>query len=319
MLGTLFLIEIYITDGKWLEKTRNKIFLCLTCFGIVFFRHNGIANFLLMIIPLIVFYKDNRKYLFILCTAFTISKFIAAPIFNMFGANQIWSTSEIIGVPLNHPLNQMSYIYNNNGIVAKYDKEIMNNINKLENWKTFYNKLSFYNLKKKRNGYNESYVANNCGEILKTWLHMAYNNPVLAIKSEIYITSPSWCIQKSFNFVDKEYLEIEHSGPKWISTFMDRYVHNLQRTHLKNIMIDVSEGLLLILFSLCLTIRKMRRKKKAYLPYILVLSNVLVITCLITSGTPRFVYSSILCAYPLMLYALYNKQIQSTIFTKNLT
>ncbi len=308
MLGTLFLTEIFITDGKWLEIRRNKILFCLTCFGIVFFRHNGIANFLLMIIPLIVFYKDNRKYLFILCTAFTISKFIAAPIFNMLGANQIWSTSEIIGVPLNHPLNQISYIYNNNGIVSEYDKEIMNNINKLENWKTYYNKLSFYKLKKDRNGYNESYVANNICEILKTWMHMAYNNPVLAIKSEVFITSGIWRISKPFNFMSDRHLKVEYSSPQLISNIMGRYVHFLQHTHLKNIMMDVAESLLLILFSLCITIRNMRRNPKAYLPFVLVLSNVMIITCIITSGAPRFVYSSILCAYPLVLYALFNKQ-----------
>ncbi|MBR5168373.1 MAG: hypothetical protein IKW86_09980 [Salinivirgaceae bacterium] len=304
LLGTLLLIEIFLTDGEWLAKTRNKALLCLTCFGIVFFRHNGIANFLLMIIPLIVFYKDNRKYLFILCAAFTISKFIAAPIFNMLGAKQIWSTSEIVGVPLNHPLNQMSYIYNNGGFVTEHDKEIMNNINKIENWEKYYNKLGFYNLKKECNGYNELYVVQNYSEILKTWMHMAYKNPALTIKSEIYITSQIWCIQKSFNFMNQKHLKNTHSGPQWVSNIMDRYVHILQCTHMKNLMIDVGEGLLLILFSLCLTIRKIRNNKKAYLPYILVLSNVLIITCLITSGAPRFVYSSILCSYPLMLYAL---------------
>ena len=307
LLGTLFLIEIMITNGEWLTKTRNKTLFCFACFGIVFFRHNGIANFLLMIIPLIVFYKSNKHFLTTIFIAFTISKLIAAPAFNSLGIKKTWSKAEIIGVPLNHPLNTMSFIYNNGGIVSEHDKEIMSNINKLENWEKYYNKYSFYSLKKERNGYNETYVVHNWKEIVKTWLQMAYMNPILAIKSEVHITSLIWCIQESFNFMDKKYLRVDYSGPHWISNIMDGYVQILQRTHLKNIMIDVSEGLLLILFSLCLTIWKMKRNIKAYLPYILVLSNVLVIICLITSGAPRFVYSSILCSYPLILYAIYNQ------------
>lgn len=304
LLGTLFLIEIFISNGEWLTKKHNKILFCLVCFCIVFFRHNGLANFLLMIIPLIISYKASKCFFITLCITFTISKLIAAPIFNTFGIKKTWSKAELIGVPLNHPLNTISYIYNNGGIVSEYDKEIMNKINDLDNWEKYYNKYSFYNFKKSNHGYNEEYVAQNYGEIIKTWLQMAYKNPVLAIKSEINITSHIWCVQKSFNFIDKKYIVIEYSGPQWVSNIMDKYVQILQRTHFKNIMIDVGEGLLLILLSLCLTIRKMQHNNKAYIPYILVLSNVLVILCLITSGAPRFVYSSILCSYPLILYAL---------------
>lgn len=309
LLGTLFLIEIFITDSKWLTKTRNLILFFIVCFGIVFIRHNGIANFLLMIIPLIIFYKVNRKILVIICIVLSISKLIAAPFFSTLGINKTWSASMIIGVPLNHPLNTMSFIYNNGGVVTEHDKEIMNNINKLENWKKYYNKYCFYSFKKECNGYNESYVTNNCGEIIKTWLHMAFMNPSLTIKSEVYITSGIWQIVKQFNFMSKKHLIVEYSGSQWISNLMDRYIHFLQQTHLKSIMIDVAEGLLLIIISLCLTIRKMKCNVKAYLPYVLVLSNVLIILCLITSGESRFIYSSILCSYPLILYALYNQKI----------
>ncbi len=317
LLGTLFLIEIIISNGEWLTKIRNKFLFCFVCFGIVFFRHNGIANFILMIIPLIGIHKANKYFYTIIFIVFSISKLIAAPIFNTFGIKKTWSKAEMIGVPLNHPLNTISYIYNNGGIVSERDKEIMSNINKLENWKKYYNKLSFYNIKKVQNGYNEAYVSLNYGEIVKTWLQMAYTNPILAIKSEVHITSLIWCIQKSFNFMDKKYLKVEYSGPHWISNIMDGYVQILQRTHLKSIIIDVSEGLLLILVSLCLTIRKMKRNIKAYLPFILVLSNVLVILCLITSGAPRFVYSSILCSYPLILYAIYNQTANTKVSIQN--
>ena len=319
MIGTMFLIEIIITNGEWLKNTKNKILFCLMCLGVVFFRHNGIANFIMMTIPLIVVYKTNRKLLVILCVVLTLSKIMVAPILNKLGGGESWQASEIIGVPLNHPLNTISYIYNNNGIVLEHEKEIMSNINRLENWKKYYDKYSFYIFKKAQNGYNDTYVAQNWDSILKTWLQLAYTNPVLAIKSEVYITSGIWRISNSFNFMSKKHLQVNYTGPQWISRIMNGYVQILQRTYLKNIMIDVGEGLLFIIFSLCLTIRKKPHNKNAYLPYVLVLSNVLVITCLVTSGTPRFVYSSILCAYPLILYALYNKQTKMATSNKELT
>lgn len=319
MIGTMFLIEIIITSGEWLETTRNKILFCLMCLGVVFFRHNGIASFILMTIPLIVVYKTNRKLLVTLFIVFTTSKIMIAPILNILRSEESWPASEIIGVPLNHPLNTISYIYNNNGIVSEHNMEIMSNINRLENWRKYYDKYSFYNFKKAHNGYNDTYVAQNWGIILKTWLQMTYTNPVLAIKSEVYITSGIWRISNTFNFMSKKHLQVNYTGPQWISRIMNGYVQILQRTHLKNIMIDVGEGLLFILISLCLTIRKKQHNKKAYLPYVLVLSNVLVITCLVTSGTPRFVYSSILCAYPLILYALYNKQTKMATSNNELT
>ena len=159
MIGTIFLIEIIISNGEWLENSRNKILFCVMCLGVVFFRHNGIANFILLIIPLIVVYKTNRKLLVILCIALTASKIMVAPILKRLGAEESWPASEIIGVSLNHPLNTISYIYNNGGIVSEHDKEIMNNINKLENWKKYYDKHSFYNFKKLQNGYNEAFIT----------------------------------------------------------------------------------------------------------------------------------------------------------------
>ncbi len=54
-----------------------------------------------------------------------------------------------------------------------------------------------------------------------------------------------------------------------------------------------------------LKIRKCRHDCKTLTPYILVLSIVAAIMCLMTVFGTSFVYSSMLCSYPLMLYALW--------------
>jgi len=307
MLGTVFLIEIVITKGEWLEKLRNKVAFCLICFGIVFFRHNGIANFILIIIPLLFFYKKASFFLSVLSAALIISKIVIVPICFVLDIGKIGDPSEILGIPL----NQISYIYNNGGNVSSKDIEIINKINKIENWEKYYNKYGFNKTKKECNGYNRSYVAHNYGEILKTWINMVYDNPILAIKSYINVTSVIWNIKKDF-WLNKT-IEVEYSGPQWVSTIMDKYVALLQNSRLKHLLLDIAEGLILIIVSLCLTIRKKRNDLCSYLPYILVLSNIVIIMCLITGGETRFVYSSILCSYPLILYAFYNDKTETTI------
>ncbi len=311
MLATIFLIEIHITNGEWLKQKRNKILFGLVCFGIVFFRHNGIANFLLMIAALIVFYKNNRMFVIWFTTIFLAARFIVTvPIYNMLDIGKNGGVSEMLGIPL----NQMSYIYNNGGIVFQDELEIMNKISNLENWKRFYKKNNFNNIKFKKgtpNNYDKEYVKQNYSKILKIWLQIAYRNPSLACKSYLNVISPIWGITKRINFTRSKHIKIEYSGPHWIRKTMDNYVLILEKTHLKHFLLDVGEGLMLIILSLSLTIRKMRHNYRALIPYILVLSNVAVIMCLITGCEKRFVYSSILCSYPLILYALYNKREES--------
>lgn len=307
MLATIFLIEIYITNGTWLKQKRNKILFGLVCFGIVFFRHNGIANFLLMIAALIIFYKDNQKFIIWFSTIFLVVRFIiTVPVYNILDIGKNGGVSEMLGVPL----NQISYIYNNGGIVFQDELAIMNRISNLENWKKFYRKNNFNNIKFKKgtpNNYDKEYVKQNYKEILKIWIHMAYRNPILACKSYFYVISPIWGISKRINFTESKHNKIEYCGPQWVRTTMDNYVLILEKTHLKHFLLDIGEGLMLILLSLSLTIRRMRLDYKALIPYILVLSNIVIIMCLITGSEKRFVYSSILCAYPLILYALCNK------------
>ena len=107
LVGTIFLIEIVITKGDWISKTKNKVLFIIMCFFMVYTRHNGIANFLLMMILLIAFYKKHRKFYVSFFIVFIIARvIITGPIYNFLNVKPNIGTAEMLGVPL----NQIRYI-----------------------------------------------------------------------------------------------------------------------------------------------------------------------------------------------------------------
>ena len=294
MLGTMFLIEIFISKGKWLDSNKNKILFILMSFGLVFFRHNGIVSFILMMLLLIVFYKNKRKFLIIFTILFlTIRFIITGPIYNYFKIGHNGGLEEAIGVPL----NQISYIYNTGGKVTKSDLRTISKIAPLEDFKNYFSKTSFNNIK--WNGkYDGNYVSKEYKKILGTWTHMIINNPGKAIASYGYVTSSIWRINSNINFIE---YTVSHNP---IKNIINNYNHIMRHSFLRIFIIDVGEGLFIIIMSLLFMIKKQRKNLKAYIPYVLSISNVLIIMLLITGEETRFVYSSIICCYPLMLYAL---------------
>ena len=89
---------------------------------------------------------------------------------------------------------------------------------------------------------------------------------------------------------------------------MNNYIVINSNSLLRLFFIDIGEGLFLILFSLTLLVKNKKLNFKTFIPYILVLSNMFIIALLITGREVRFIYSSILCSYPLILFSLKQKQ-----------
>lgn len=296
MLGTIVLIEIFFSDGKWINTKWHKILFSLISFGIIFFRHNGIGSFILMMILLIIFYKKQRKFYVIFTVIFIFAKLIiTGPIYQSFNVDSNGGFKEMIGVPC----NQMSYIYNNYGSVSEEELSVLNSMVSIEYWETYYDKKQFNGIKW-YGDYDGDYIQTHATTILKTWAKMVIKNPKKAIASYVHVTSPIWEIKREINFIN----DYKDNNTK----IANNYNNLFSNSFLRIFVIDVGEGLFLTLLSLALTIKKYKNTLKAYIPYILVLSNVLLIMCLITGGEVRFVYSSILCMYPLFVFSLASKR-----------
>lgn len=305
---TLFLIEIYKSNGKWLNKKSNIFGLILILLQILFFRHNGIAIVIIVSMFLIIFY--SKKYKVLLATFLVpigIYFVVNGPVYDYLDIpDHEFKHAELFGVPL----SQVSYIYNNNGILSDSMLEFMNNLSPLENWKKYYNKESFNDIKWS-NGYNMLYLEENYKEFFKLYIESVKNNFLLSYQGYVYITNPVW------NFNSNGYVEYGGETTSWdiinnISTFgrtlFRDYYNNINKTVLKWLIPNFALGLFIIIFALGLTILKKKLNFESYIPFIPVFINVAMIMCLITGWEQRFVYSSILCCYPLIIFALLEKK-----------
>ena len=133
---------------------------------------------------------------------------------------------------------------------------------------------------------------------------MVINNPVLALESYIHVSSAIWQLNTPNGEINS--INFTFGPPNDITIFdklMNNYIVINSDSILRLFFIDVGEGLFLMLLSLTILIKNKKINIKAFIPYILVLSNILVIALLITGREVRFIYSSILCSYPLILFA----------------
>lgn len=302
MFGTMILIALVKTEGKWIETLKNKILFIITCFGMVFFRHNGIICFVVMIVLLIILYKNNRKFYTIFGIIFLISKFIiTGPIYNYFEIRPNGGIPEMLGVPM----NQLSYIYNNGGELDEDQLEIMNNITPLEIWKEKYSIGEFNSIKwatKNDKGFDATYISNNTKDVLGLWKDLVIKYPTKAIRSYLEVTKCLWKIDRSTEFIDIETSSKE--DPNNVYRALVAYNNAIGDSFLRIFTIDIGEAIFYILIAVLVIMNKYKTNLKAYLPFLLVLCNFGVIMLLITGGETRFVYGSILCSYPLIIYAL---------------
>lgn len=299
-LGTIILIENFITEGEYLKSNLHKLIFILMCFGVTFFRHNGIVNILLMTLFLIIFYKENRKFLLIFLTSFLLIKIlVTGPIYSSLQISSSGGIGEMLGVPL----NQMSYIYNNSGKVTENNIKTMEKIADIDAWEKLYHPTSFNNIKVSGT-YDREYCSKNYQTILVNWFEMVINNPYLALESYIHVSSAIWQLNTPNGEINS--INFTFGPPNDITIFdklMNNYIVINSDSILRLFFIDVGEGLFLMLLSLTILIKNKKINIKAFIPYILVLSNILVIALLITGREVRFIYSSILCSYPLILFA----------------
>lgn len=311
-LTTLFLIEIALTDGKWLDKTTHKIFFLLSMIGVLIFRHNGIAPFGLVFILLIIFQSKYRKFLTISFITILLSfSIVTGPIYKMLGFdNKTGGKSEMMGVVM----GQISYYYNNDIPFSKKEQKVLNDIVPLKKWHDYYSPTNFNSIKWTMDDFNAR-LDKNFKKIWKIYLNKSINHPLDFMKSFLNMTNCIWETQSSFsvNYTPKtidESLKIYSIYRVKENVFNKLVVYNNIVLHspFRWLFINYGKGLFLIIFSLVLTIRKVKFSFKKWIPYFLVLANTAVIMLLITGGELRFVYSQVLCAVPLVLYSLKLKE-----------
>ena len=299
MLGTIMLIEIYLTNGEWIRNRKNKILFIVMCVFMSNVRHNGIICLIAMIILLSLFYKKDRKfYLVFFVIYFAIRTIITSPIYNALGMDKNGGLPEIMGIPL----NQISYIYNNGGKITKAEKKVMNNLVPLKDWEYYYIPSSF-NFIRWFGDYSWYYLGQNKYKILRMWLKIINRNKKLAVESYLKTTYPIWGITWKNNIISTAGVYTCSTSKNAILMYNTTIYNGL----LRYVIFDIGNSFCFLILLLILLVKKAKKNYKAYIPYVLVMSNALFIMCVIYGQESRLLYPSILCLYPLLVYTVSNK------------
>ena len=310
LLLTMLMIFITKSKGEWLDKKKNIVLLGIILFFTIAFRHNGIISFAFVVLALLFLYQKSWKKIGIMTvTVLGIFCILTGPIYRLLNIPAHSSTlKEIIGVPL----NQIAYIYNNNGELSEEDLEYFNNIADKDIWKEKFDATNFNSIKFTEGGLNSTYIDSDKMEFFKFYFSVLKKNLTLAIESYYHVTSPIW----SLDYIGQDATidKIEGGGLvtnlyKISSIFrynFYKYEQWIQEMGIGNIIFSHGGNLFIIILSIGIITAKGKFYLKKYLPFIPVLSNTLGIMLLITGKELRFVYSSILCGIPLLIYALSN-------------
>ena len=310
LLSTIFMIFIMDSNGSWLNRKRNILKLSLVFFLMLTLRHNGIISIAIIFGCLFLFYyKYWKQLLIMMISVLGIFYIITNPIYYLCNIEKHSSTfSEAMGIPL----NQISYIYNNNGNITKKNEEYLSKIAKLDEWEKNFDKKNFNVIKWIPDAVNVKYIDENPKEFIENYCILVKNNLVLAIKSYYNVTSSIWAIEDATTEIGTTAENFRYKykdGKLYKLSDVCNYIFNnyddwTKSIGISKILFSYGGGLFLVFLSICIISNKCKLYIKKYIPYIPVLSNTLGIMLLITGGEHRFVYSQIICSIPLLFFGL---------------
>ncbi|UTE77341.1 DUF6020 family protein [Rossellomorea sp. KS-H15a] len=192
LLFSIHVFNIVYTRGHWLNNTSSIIGMLSSSFGLVFFRHNGLPVFIVVMLFLLVIYRKKLKVLAPLFIAIVGAYFIlTGPIFKALDV-----TPSDPNEALSIPTQQIALIVINNGEMTLEEKEYINDIFPLELWKERYNPYNTNPIKFSWEEYDRDIIFEDFGKYVKTWLSLWWKNPAIAFEAFFDQTSLVWQINQ---------------------------------------------------------------------------------------------------------------------------
>ena len=306
-LGTLLLIQIVMTKGKWLDSFKHKILLVITSLGILLFRHNGIVCILCMFIYLIIIAtnKNRRKvytYIFIslLCLRFILYN-VTYPLLKIPADG---GKVDLMGIAM----NQISYIYHKNVEMTKEEKALLDKFAPKEVWDEYFEPTNFNKIRWAV-GIKMDYkiwINENFNDIMKLYFKNLVRHPVMYLTAQLNATNSIWIMRNDsndfwFNIPDPtNNLTILKAR-----AYYNNYSEFVMSSPLKYIFFGVGTSLFIIILSILIIISKKGFQWYYFAPYTIVISNTILILFVISGAYEfRYVYSQLICALPLLIYSL---------------
>ena len=305
---TLMTMHIVKSKGKWLLNNKNIIALYTCSFFMIMFRHNGIIC--LLALSTALFFLYDRRAIILIATVgiIAIKVVLTGPVYDALNIEKHDKPFlEMIGVPL----NQISYILYNDGNISDEEMEFIGKMGDIEQWKKSYNPRSF-NSFKWTEYFDMKFTNDHPKEFLNVYLSLINKNKGMALMSHYNVTNVIWSLDYTTSGTylgDNRYtddLSIFRKASGLLNYELNTYDLWLNRTGIGKILFGYGGSLFLIALSIGVISIKSKFYLRKYLPYVLVLINTLAISFLLTGGESRFVYSNIICAFPLLLYGFSN-------------
>lgn len=188
MFGTAFaplFISLYeiVTNKK--NNKGNLVLFTICILIIMFFRNNGIYIFIFTIPFLIIFLKDKRKMMSIICTTLLIFYFIIkGPIFNYFNVERS-KTAEAYSIPLQQMARVVALDYK----ITGNDKKFLENLWEYNKVATSYRNITSDPIKTIT---NNDFLRNNKKDFIKTYLSLLMKHPKVYIEAYMMETIGYW-------------------------------------------------------------------------------------------------------------------------------
>ncbi|WP_310196941.1 DUF6020 family protein [Neobacillus niacini] len=189
LLFSMYLVNIIVSNGKWMSSKTNMLFFVLASYGLVFFRHNGFPVFVVTIFLLFIVFRLKLLRTYIV-SAFIIALyfFIKGPVYNYLDVIPA-TQNEALAIPT----QQIAAVVQESGKLTEEQRDFIDKILPIEIWKKKYNPYIVDPLKFDEN-YNADFIQDNKKEYFRTWLEISKQNPEIVTRAYLKESSLVWQI-----------------------------------------------------------------------------------------------------------------------------
>lgn len=196
LLLTIFNIQIFLSDGKWLASKTHCVFFILCLVGVGLFRHNGIIPAAFSLLALFWICPGYWKTISTVGSAFLVIILLIK--YPVYGALQVPEHSNI-----KHVLNAIPCIYMVGGVVAAdrpirdEEKNALTGFMPMEAWRKNYNPQDVVSLVWHAKP-DWSYLISQPGRknFRSTCIRLVLRNPNVVLKNLVHIGSYEWRIRE---------------------------------------------------------------------------------------------------------------------------
>lgn len=203
VLFTVYLINIWKTNGQWLKKKRNLAVFILVLISISLVRHNGILYTIPLLILMLLFFRELRREAAVSLVLMLAGMWIIEhPIYDLVGASRPDQTYvETVGVPMTILCNVHEMAPES---LSPEAAEFFAKIGPEKRWKIY--EMGNYNSFKFVTNANTVIKDTDPAEFLKFTAETVKNAPGLSLQALYQVTRMVWDIRGSEEWhADLEY------------------------------------------------------------------------------------------------------------------